>query len=99
MMTFQINNVTQLTNDSVNDEINKNNLAYEMIVSIEILMNRTSNEQRVDIRCNESVKDEKESANIMIIARDESILLRDFDFNYKHVSRTRSEISQVRFRK
>jgi hypothetical protein len=29
----------KLTNDNINDKINKNNLAYEMIVSIKTLMN------------------------------------------------------------
>jgi hypothetical protein len=86
MMTLQINNVMQLTNDNVDNEINRNNLVHKTTMNIEMLMNRTSDEQRVDICYNESVRDEKKNADIAIIAQDESILLRDFNFNYRHVS-------------
>jgi hypothetical protein len=85
MMTFQINNVMRLTNDNVNDETDENDLVHRTIVSIKMLMNQTSNEQRADIHHNENVRD-KESVNIAIIVQDRSILLRDFNFNYRHVS-------------
>jgi hypothetical protein len=68
MITFQINNVTRLTNDNVNDKINENNLAHRTIMNIKMLINQTSNEQRVDIHHSENVKDKKKNANIAIIA-------------------------------
>jgi hypothetical protein len=67
MMTLQINSVARLTNDGVDDRISENDLAHRTAVSIEMSMNQTSNEQRVDIRHSGSVRDEKESTDIAII--------------------------------